>query len=405
MSTLLRLRVEANWPAESTRCEWALYDIGGRLVERGASEPQHWPQAAACEVVLSADQCLALDATLPKGAKRHDAQVVAYAVEDHIVGDIQQEHVVAGETRADGRTEVWVISRTRLAAVTGALRQLGRAPVRAYSEAELAPVAADTWSVCLRGSAGYLRLPAQAGYAFELAGPEPPVELVLGVQAARAQGMLPREIAVYCERDALFNAQAWEAALGVAVHRAGECAWQAWPARAATNLLTGEFAPPRARHAAWAPFRPALAIGVAALALYAAYSLGEWAWLHHRARGLQAQTTEIFRAAFPQVQTVVDPVLQMQRLYDPLMRERGRVGESDFLPLLAAVSEGLGEGAQYRSLGYDNGRLEFTVTLKDRRAPERLREALARRGLMLTVQDTRQTRSGLDISFSVRFGT
>jgi general secretion pathway protein L len=406
MSTLLRLRITAEWPAQDTQCEWALYDVSGRLVERGLSEPQHWPQAANCELVLTADQCLALEAALPKGVRRHDTQLIGYAIEEHLVGDIHNEHVVAGESRADGRTVVWVIGRGRLSALLGALRQLGRMPQRAFSELELAPLSADAWSVCIQDGRGFVRIPGRTGFSFELSGPEPPAELMLAVQAARAQGELPREIAVYCEQDAPFDAGAWHGVLGVAVRRAGDYAWQTWTSRAACNLLVGDFAPPRARFAGWAPFKPALVIGAAALALYTVFSLGQWAWLHQRANDLRAETVAVFRAAFPQVQTIVDPVLQMQRLYDPLMRSRGRVGESDFLPLLAAVSEALGNPApQYRSLGYEEGRLEFTLILKDRSAPERLREALARRGLMLTVHDSRQTRSGHETSFSVRFGT
>ena len=229
--------------------------------------------------------------------------------------------------------------------------------------------------------------------------------MLLAFQSAGAEGRLPREIAVHADADASFDAQAWHDALGVTVRKAGDYAWPAWPSRAATNLLVGEFTPPRSRNAGIAPFRPALAVGLATLALYAVFSLGEWAWLTQRAQHLRAQTTEVFRAAFPEVQTIVDPVLQMQRLYDPLMRSRGRVGESDFLPLLAAVTEALDAPAQYRGLAYEEGRLEFTLTLKDRRAPERLRAALARRGLMLTIQETQQTRSGFETSFSVRFGT
>jgi general secretion pathway protein L len=404
MSTLLRLRVDAEWPARHTGCEWALYDLRGTLLQRGESEPQHWPAAQARDVVLTAEQCLALDAQLPKNVKRHDPKVIAYAVEDHLIGDVQDEHVVAGEALPDGRTRVWVISRARLAGVLGALRQLGIVPQRAYSEAQLAPLAADAWTVCVSGNRGYVRAPDAPGYAFELARGEVPPEIALAVQAARASGRLPREIAVYCEPDADLDLDAWHGALGVPVRRAGEYAWQGWPARAAGNLLVGEFAPPRERHAAWAPFRPAIAIGVATLAVYAAFSLGEWAWLAHRAAQLRTESTEIFRAAFPQVQTIVDPLLQMQRLYDPLMRERGRLGETDFLPLLAAVTEALGADTVYRSIGYEDGRLEFTVALKDRRALERLRQALQARGLILTVGESQRTRTGTETSFSVRTG-
>ena len=143
MSTLLRLRIDAEWPAQTTQCEWALYDIDGRLVERGLSGPQHWPRAQNCELALSADQCLALDAVLPKGGRRHDAQMIGYAVEEHLIADIQHEHVVAGESRGEGRTVVWVVSRARLTGLLAALRQLGRIPRRAFSELELAPLAGD----------------------------------------------------------------------------------------------------------------------------------------------------------------------------------------------------------------------------------------------------------------------
>jgi general secretion pathway protein L len=405
MSTLLRLRIDTEWPAQATRSEWALYDINGHLVERGLSEPQHWPQSQDCELMLSADQCLAIEALLPKGVKREDAKMLGYAVEEHLVGDILNEHVVAGERGAEGRTVVWVIAKARLTALITALRQLGRTPRCAYSELELAPVTAGCWSVCVDGNKGFVKVPARAGFAFEAAGREPPAEICLAVQSARAAGELPREIAVYCAADAVFDADAWHAVLGVAVRRAGDYAWQTWSSRGVTNFLTGEFAPPRSRYAAWGPFKPALITGAAALLLYTVFSLGQWAWLDQRANHLRAQATEIFRATFPQVQTIVDPVLQMQRLYEPLMRERGRVGESDFLPLLAAVSEALGTPAEYRSLGYEDGRLEFTVAMKDSRAPDRLRETLARRGLRLTIQDTRQTRSSIETSFSVRFGT
>jgi hypothetical protein len=69
------------------------------------------------------------------------------------------------------------------------------------------------------------------------------------------------------------------------------------------------------------------------------------------------------------------------------------------------VTAALGQDAVYRSIGYEDGRLEFTVALKDRRAPERLRQALQARGLILTAGESRHTRAGTETSFSVRTGT
>jgi general secretion pathway protein L len=174
--------------------------------------------------------------------------------------------------------------------------------------------------------------------------------------------------------------------------------------RLARNLLTGEFAPQGGRGTAWAAFRPAASLAALALVLYALFSVGEWIWLDRQAARLMAQTVEVFRAAFPQVQTIVDPSLQMQRLYDELKRERGQLGESDFLPLLAAVSEALGNRGAYRSLSYEDGRLEFTIALPDAPATEQLRDALAQRGLAPSLRESRPAGTGIEASFSVRRG-
>jgi general secretion pathway protein L len=406
MSSLLRLFVTGAWPAQATACEWGLYDARGSLMQRGSSEPRHWPAAEDCELVLSADQCLVLDVKLPKGAgaKARNRDLIAYAIEERLVGEVEDDHCVTGETRPDGQTQVWVVGRARLRSLLNALQQLERRPGRAISELQLAPLAPGRWSVCLRERGGYVRVGSEAGFAFDSAGSEPPVALRLALQAAGKTGAAPESIDIHCATGIDLDAAAWSLALGVPVRRAGEYAWQTLSARSARNLLVGEFASQVPRGSAWAAFKPALALGASALALYAVFSFGEWIWLAQRASSLRTQTVEIFRTAFPQVQTIVDPALQMQRLHDQLRRERGQLGESDFLPLLAAVSQTLESPGAYRSLSFEEDRLELTIALPDAPAAERLRDAFARRGLAPTLRESRPVGAGIEASFSVRRG-
>lgn len=406
MSSMLRLHITGDWPTQTTACEWALYDHKGSLLQRGSSEPRHWPSAEECELVISAEQCLTLDVKLPAGVRgaARGGDLIAYAIEDRLVGEVEHEHFVAGETRPDGQTQIWVIARARLRALLSALQQLSRAPRRVFSELQLLPLASGRWSVCAGAHGGFVRVGGEAGFAFDsdTASSEPPIALRLALEAAKKAGNTPAAIDVYCAPGFDLDASAWRSALGIPFRRAGEYVWQNFPSRMARNLLTGEFAPKSEHGTVWVALRPAASLAALVLVLYSLFSIGEWIWLDQQAGRLRARTVEIFRAAFPQVQTIVDPSLQMQRLYDQAKRERGQLGESDFLPLLAAVSETLGGRGVYRSLSFEEGRLELAITMPNVLAAERLRDALARRGLAPTLRESRPSGTGIEASFSVR---
>ena len=410
MNALLRLYITGDWPDRTTECGWVLCDAKGQLLQRGSSEPRHWPAAENCELVLSADQLLTLEVKLPKGSTggalgaAGAGSLLAYALEERLIGDVENEHFVTGRTSPKGQTPVWIVGRGRLRALLAALQQIGRSPRRVLSELQFVPLVSRGWSVCLRAQGGFVRMGSETGFAFDAAGTGPPVAVGLALQSSRKAGTAPDSIDVYCAQGVDIDATAWRTALGIAVQRAGEYSWHVGSAVEARNFLVGEFAPPGERSAAVTAFRPALTLGVLALMMYAVFSVGEWIWLDRHASKLRTEAIEVFRAAFPQVQAIVDPSLQLQRLYDQLKRERGQLGESDFLPLVAAVSEALPGEANYRNMSYEDGRLELTLALPDASAAERLREALSRRGLTPLLRESRPAAAGFEVSFSVRRG-
>ncbi len=419
MRLILRLLITADWPARSTDCEWVLTNAAGQALQRGCSEPRHWPAAERCEVILDAAQTLLLQAQLPKGARARSQEVIAYALEDQLLGEAEAEHFVVGAAvdrpAAEGAallaaTPVWVVARARLRSLLAALRGVERTAESLISEIQLAPLDGN-WSVCLRATAqlswqGCVRTGAEAGFSCSLdALRSPPLELRLAVQAAQKAGMAPSRIVVYAPASADFDAPAWQAALGIPVIHAGEYAWQDWNFAGARNLLTGEFAPPRRAQDGWGSVKPALWLAALTLLVYAGYSLGEWFWLEQQSRSLRQQMQNDFRAAAPQTSAIVDAPLQMQRLHDQLRRERGQLGATDFLPLLAAVSEIVAGQGMLRSLGYEDGRLELTVQVANAQAAENLRSLLQRRALNVTLRDTRAAGGaggGLDAVFAVR---
>ena len=411
LNLTLRLYIPGEWPSPEGACEWALLNAQGVPLQRGKSEPRHWPAAETCEIVLTAEQCLVLQAQLPKGARARSPEVVAYALEEQLINDAEAEHFVVGDAPADNSaTPVWVVTRNRLRTLLAACNALERPPQRIISEMQLAPLTGGHWSICLRAdnATGFVRLGTESGCAFDLLDPHtPPVELQLAVETARQNHRLPLQIDIHSARSKAspFDqdaANAWQTRLGIPVRLAGEYNWRDLPAPDARNLMSGEFAPPRSAQAGWGSFKPTLWLGLAALLIYSLFSLGEWFWLESQSQDLRQQMTESFRAAYPQAQNIVDPPLQMQRLNDQLRRARGQLGSTDFLPLLAATGEALGSQGRVRNLGYEDGRLEITVLLADTATQERINKALTSRGLAVTLRDSRPASGGIEAVFAVR---
>lgn len=398
--TRLRLYLPADWPTQQTACDWELISATGTRLQLGHSEPRHWPSTSRCEIILSAEQCLPLSVTLPKGARTRMAEVVRYALEERLLGDIDAEHFTIGDETPDGQTPVWVISRARIQTLLATLRPLNHTPRRLISELQLIPrSSAQSWSVCLKPHHGFVRTADEAGFSFDLPGGdvlEPPLELQLAIQTARQSGQpVPDLIDIHTAPGLPFDANPiarWQTRLGLPVRHAGDFFWRDalddTHTDSARNLLTGEFTPPRIRGEGWSSLKPAAWLAAASLALYSVFSFAEWAHLEHQKTQMRQQMTERFRAAFPQAQTIVDPVLQMQRLYDQLRRERGQLGAGDFLPLLAASTETAIPPGAVRRVDFEEGRLDITLVLPAPPAVERLRDTLTRRGLGVVVRET-----------------
>lgn len=421
MTTLLRLYLPADWPEQQTSCEWALFGDSRTPLHQGCSEPRHWPAADHCEGVLTAEQCLLLTLSLPRAASARSTAALSYALEDHLLGESEGEHCVIGNnlpqpgTPANALlpTAVWVIRRQRLDTLRATLNHLGRPLRRLVSELALLPLPAPSgWSLCLKPQpqASFVRQGTETGFCCH---PDPdtpsvpPLELRLALQATPQP---PALLDLYLAPGAaLTETQCadWQAALGIPVRLAGEYSWRTaaheTTYRTARSLLTGDFAPPRDARHGWGSLRPALLLAILTLTLYTLFSLGEWFWLAQRQDQLRQQMVSRFRSSFPQVQAVVDPSLQMQRMYDQLRRERGQLGQADFLPLLAAASEVTAGQGQLRRLAFEEGRLEMTLLLPDKQAAERLRNTLTQRGLATVLRDSLpQGGDRIEATFAVR---
>jgi general secretion pathway protein L len=359
---ILRLLAPAtDHPGPGTAFAWTLASGAGAVLREGRSPLADAPRADRVELVLPASRVLFARLALPKVSAGTLRELLPFAVEDRLLGDPSQVHAVTGATNAKGETLVAVVDRRWFGALLELVRGAGLAPARVFAESAYLGTATAPWTAVLSEGPGVLVEADGHGSAFDPpTGTAPPLALRIALDEASARDARPASLDVAVETGVSApDAAAWSEALGLPVKvRTLEGRFARAAAPGAIDLLAGDFS---ASASPLGGFRvPRLAIGLAAALALAQFGFtAADAWrLDAERRRLEAEREAIFREAFPEAKTVVDPALQMRRNLDALARGRGEAGASDFLAQVAAASAQ--SPAPARRLAYDKGKLEVT---------------------------------------------
>ncbi|MCB1914186.1 MAG: hypothetical protein KDG52_00490 [Rhodocyclaceae bacterium] len=372
MSSRLIVLIDEHWPTRAS-APWVLIGEDGRLQSEGESEPRHWPPADDCAMVLTANQCAWHETRLPRGARREEARLLAYALEERLLRDPDSQHLVVVHREAEEggvRVGVLVVARERLRSLGAQFAAIGRPLAAAHAELQSAPGGGDdTWRLTLTDHGIVLRPGAAPALAFD-----PPLGHALpllhqALAAARARNAAPPEIVVHAAPGVDPPSPEAAIALAVALPTAKPYLW--WEGAAGTaNLLQGEFAP-RHRRSGWTGrLRGPLRLAAASLAILLLASLGEVAWQRQRLHELEARMQRLFETTLPNTPAIA-PAAQLQRRLDELRTRHGRLREDDLLALLAAYAKARGVATRdsVGALDYRDGRLR--LALPSLAAPER----------------------------------
>lgn len=130
--------------------------------------------------------------------------------------------------------------------------------------------------------------------------------------------------------------------------------------------------------------------GTLALLLVHLVGLNAWAWkLDARVRDQQQQVRSTLTQAFPEIRTVVDAPLQMQRQFDLLRRSGGALASDDMESMLSALGAALPAGRHATGIDFAPGQLTLQgLDLADS-AQAALRDSLGAQGYRLQAQGDR----------------
>lgn len=330
------------------------------------------------------------------------AQVVPFALEEQLAGDVESFHFGIGRQRDDGRTPVAAVPRERLEGWLAEFAAAGVAPEGLYCETMCLPENPGKTVAVLE--AGQLLVQPPAALPFALAA-EPLTE------AFALAGLEGDERHVQ-----LFVAEAdWDASrneIEALREVAGSLDVQLLPdgalpllaavavSRQSLSLLSGPYAPRTGWRAHWLRWRVPAALAAALFAVVAGTAIFDLLRLSSEERQLDAAIEQTFRVAMPDVERMVDPRAQMsQRL--------GRTAAADpagLLGRLDVLAQSLGglSGVEIRSLGWRDRMLDVRISAPSGDVLAELARAVGQRGLGFDLQSTVPREGGVDGLVSIR---
>lgn len=341
---------------------------------------------------------------LPVKGGARVAQVVPYAMEELLAGEVEQFHFAIGRTDAEGRTLVGAVRRDELRGWLDALKTAGLDPHAVVPEPLCVPDNPGKTVALIDAGQLLVRAPGALPVALDA---EPLTE---AFALAGLEGE-DRHVQLYVsQQDWQHSREMIEALREVT----GSLDLQLLPDGTlpllasgsvrsdALSLLQGEFARRTGWRAEWQRWRIAAFLAFAALALHIGMRSFELVRLHMEEQRLDAAIEQAARIAMPDVERIVDVRAQIEQR----LAGGGAADPAGLLARLALVGSAMsgGTSATIESLGWRNGSLQLQMLAADTDALARFAQALTARGLTADVESTTPGDKGVSAQISVTTG-
>jgi general secretion pathway protein L len=332
------------------------------------------------------------------------AQVVPYAMEESLAGEVENFHFAIGATGADGSTEVAAMRREELRSWIDTLAAAGIVPQSIVPDTLCLPDNPGKIVAVIDSGLLLVRVPGALPVALDA---EPITE---SFTLAGLEGE-DRHVKLYVsQHDWQHSREMIEALREVT----GSLDLQILPdgalpllASAAVrpgtlSLLQGEFAHRAGWRAEWQRWRVAAMLAAAAIALHLGVQGFDLVRLYGEEERLDAAIEQAARIALPGAERIEDARAQVEQR----LQGAGSGDPAGLLAQLAAVGGALAgaPGPRLESLGWREGALELQLVAPDTDAIARFAQGVNARGLRADVASTTSGENGVEARVLIAAG-
>jgi general secretion pathway protein L len=375
--------------------EWIVMDGSGARRGNAQSGPLDLAPAAAAGrkviVLVPGTDALLAEPVLPVKSGTKLAQVVPFALEEHLAVDVEDLHFAVGKRETRPGTPVAVVAHARMQAWQALLADAGLHADAIYPETAALPETPNAITLLIDGARVYVRRHDTPGAVLDV---QPLIE---ALQLALASGEEAREhVTIYLseddyerERELLEGLREFTASLQLKLLPDGPL-----PLLAANivkgssvNLLQGPYQAKRKLQLSFAPWRYAALVALVFLVSH--IGLKSWQYFHYQSQEarLDAQIGELYQQLMPGA-PLPDTAAARRMVEARLNQLRGSGPVSGMMTTLAALGEAIGQvpNTNVESIAYTNNTTHLRVLAPSVAELDRIRQVASEHGLEAKIE-------------------
>lgn len=401
----LRIYLSKRWISDESTCSWSLLTnhLGknGLQIEDGICALVDMPKADSVTVILSADSVLVTSAQLPAVSKSKLRPLLPFAVEDKLISNSSNEHIVPSAQLENGETILYVLNDSWFTAFLDCCSKNNIAVANVVPEVSLLSAKTGELNVAWSGSEGMLAdSNGMGGYLDVCDHNNAPQSLLMRLSVA------PYSLVKLFQYRQRSSVPEWNLSIPIVMEET-IFDWRsvAIPSTA-PNLLYGKHAAPTRLKEVLPFVRPLLMTLAILIFAEILFSNLEWFWLSQERNMLRQEITKTFKDTLGAEAELVNAPLQMQRKLASLRHMAGKQDETDMLPLMDAFARAgmKAPSIAISSAHYEIGKLEISLSLTSSEDLSTLQSTLRMMGLNFQAKEINRVGERLHIQATLTAG-